>query len=213
MLAILGDIHGIYRVLMNAAEKAMARGAVALIQVGDFGWYRANINFFAKRTLPLPVYFIDGNHEDHTLLQYDEVTEVFPNLFFVPRGRVLTLDGRRIAFMGGAASVDKAYRLRNGWHWSEGENITIAEAHRFDGVQGVDVFITHCPPQSVIQAHFDPMDLRMFGLHPSWRDPNADIIETLWQDWGYPLVISGHMHRSIKGPNYRILNIDEVMDI
>lgn len=213
MLRVIGDIHGNYRRLLRLVEEALADGIFAVIQVGDFGWYRANVGFFEKHPLPLPVYFIDGNHEDHSLLQFDVVTEMYSNLFFVPRGTVLELDGRRIACMGGAASVDKAYRLRNGWHWSALEDITLAEAQRFDGVTDIDLFITHCPPQSVIQRHFDPMALQYFGLPPTWRDANADIIETLWNDWGNPLVISGHMHRTVVGPNYRILDIDEVVDI
>lgn len=211
MITIIGDIHAQYKKFVQLVLAAKLRGASCVIQVGDFGWYPANLKFFDNVTLALPTYVIDGNHEDHQYLeQFKTVTEVFPNLFFVPRGTVLTLDNRRIAFMGGAASVDKAYRLRNGWHWSEGENITVEESKLFDGVKKPDIFITHCPPQSVIQEYFDPQTLvHYFDLPITWRDPNADIIENIWRSWNCPLVISGHMHRSVVNHTYRILDIDE----
>jgi Icc-related predicted phosphoesterase len=216
MLAFLGDIHGNIEALrwkLNFLKEKFPE-VTALIQVGDFGWYRSRIEGFKSINPHIPVYWIDGNHEHFPIIRdLHEVTEVAPNIFYVPRGTVLELDGRKIGFMGGAASVDKEYRLRSGMSWFEDELITDADVAKMDGVDTVDIFVTHTPPQCTIDAHFDPMDLvRYFGLTLEWRDPSAQYVNNLWERFGKPTLICGHMHRSVVDQmgKVRILNIDEL---
>ena len=146
-------------------------------------------------------------------MKYTEVTEVAPNLFYVPRGTVMDVGGIKIGFLGGAASVDKMYRLRQNMHWSEDELITDEDIAKFDDVKSVDMLITHCPPQSVIQEHFDPRMLMYFGLTPQWRDPSADKVEALWERLGKPPLVCGHMHKSVTDGNVRILDINEYITV
>lgn len=216
MLAFLGDIHGSVGILKLRLDFLRDKfpEVKALIQVGDFGWYNSKQPAFNTVNPHIPVYWIDGNHEDFRKLKgITEVTEVAPNIFYVPRGTVLELDGRRIAFMGGAASVDKEYRLGSGMSWYPEELITAEDVARFDGVYDVDIFVTHTPPQVTIDAHFDPYDLvRYFGLTLDWRDPSAQYVNNLWEKFGKPTLICGHMHRSVVDQmgKIRILNIDEL---
>ena len=213
-LMLLGDIHGVFDELAGAVQRAPSE-VTAILQVGDFGWYARRIHYFDSYTPRIPVFFIDGNHEQHALLEsYTEITELADNISFVPRGTVLTIDGVRIACMGGAASVDKAIQMQYR-QWSNLENITPEQVDRFANVKegDVDLFVTHVPPQSVIQQHFDPYNLSYFGLPPTWRDPNADIVEKLWNQFGRPYMAFGHMHRSIDGPGYRLLDINEALVI
>lgn len=214
MLGLVGDIHGAYEVLGAYNRKAKQNPEIkAIIQLGDIGWYPYYRPYFNALNLEVPTYFVDGNHENLPELVYlTEVTEMAPNLFYVPRGTVLELDGRRVAFLGGAASVDKAWRTA-GKDWFPEEQIRDSDIHRFDFSQPVDMLITHCPPQRVIQKHFNPHNLLMFGLPIDWRDPSADKVEWVWMKFGYPMVYSGHMHKSVFGENYRILDIDEVITV
>ena len=216
MLAFLGDIHGTIYSLEHALNKIklLHPEVTALIQVGDFGWYKSRVEGFGRINPHIPVYWIDGNHEHFPLFKHlDTVTEVAPNIFYVPRGTVLELDGRRIAFCGGAASVDKEYRIRGGLSWFEDELITAEDVAKFDGVENIDIFVTHTPPQCTVDAHFDPMDLvRYFGLTLEWRDPSAKYVQDVWEKFGKPLLICGHMHRSVVDQmgKVRILHIDEL---
>jgi Icc-related predicted phosphoesterase len=160
MLAFLGDIHGDHEAFQAVLDEVVKFEFTALIQVGDFGWYKNTIPHFRAMKFPIPVYFIDGNHEEFPLLRgITDVTEMSENLFFVPRGTVLMLDDRKVAFMGGAASVDKDIRLSLGASWYDDENIRNEEIRRLDGVEGVDILVTHAPPQSIVQKHFDPRNL------------------------------------------------------
>lgn len=225
MILLLGDIHGDYRTLQRAVDKANEVGAAALIQVGDFGLFRSfgmnNEEKFKNvvHTSKCPVYFIDGNHDDATRwTTYTEVSQVYPELplYYVPRGTVMEIDNRTIAFMGGAASIDKNMRLQEGWHWDEKENISPYEVLRMmDNAKDkhIDMFITHCPPNSVINEHFDPRGKLQFGVGLDWHDHNQDIIENIWHAIGTPNIYSGHMHRKVEGMTYRILDINELLAV
>jgi Icc-related predicted phosphoesterase len=221
MIALLGDIHGNIAALRYKINQA--RGADALIQVGDFGLFQKNgIDEGFRRACadsPMPIYFIDGNHDDcKRWTEYTEVTRLWEdsNLFYIPRGTVMNFGDRTFAFMGGAGSIDKGTRLRMNWFWDDKEDISPQEALRLlDNAAGkqIDVFITHCPPISVVESNFNPMDKIQFGVSPDWKDHNMDVIEDLWRALKHPKIYSGHMHRSVVEENYRILNIDELVEI
>jgi Icc-related predicted phosphoesterase len=223
MILLLGDIHGDVTVLKNAIRKAEEVGATCIIQVGDFGLFQRNgldTGFHRVcQSAKIPVYFIEGNHDDCVRwTALTDVTQVWDdaNLFYIPRGTVMEIDGKTIAFMGGAASIDKATRLKNGWHWDENE--LLSQEHidtLFKNAEGktVDVFITHCPPDSVISEHFDNSAKILFGVGPDWTDPTQAQIEDMWHKLGTPPIFSGHMHKRVVGMTYRILDINELLAV
>lgn len=209
-IAVVGDIHGTPQTL-QFIDNALSEEVVCGIQVGDLGWYPYTQPYFNVLKLKRPWYFIRGNHEDHaSLLQYDTVTEVAPNLFYVPNGTALDLNGRTIAFLGGAGSVDAAYNSS----WSPLERITKEEVEKCYKLKNIDVLITHTPPQEIIDKHFDPMDLvYYFGLSKDWRDPSAEYVQEVWELFGKCRILMGHMHKSVVDGNATILNIDEILCI
>jgi predicted phosphodiesterase len=225
MILLLGDIHGDYKVLQRAIDLAGEVSASAIIQVGDFclfrGYGMANEQQFIEvlRTSKVPVYFIDGNHDDCTRwICYTEVSQIYPDIpfYYIPRGTVMELDGRTIAFMGGAASIDKKWRLADGMHWDENELISAEQYARMrDNAEGktIDMFITHCPPNSVIEEHFDNRAKLQFDVGLDWEDPTQKQIEELWHAMGTPEIYSGHMHRRVEGMTYRILDINELLAV
>jgi len=223
MIILLGDIHGNIDALRHAIKRAVDAGAVAIIQVGDFGLFPKHgidVGFYnVCKNSPIRIYFIEGNHDDcKRWVQLTEVTRIWDdaNLFYVPRGTVMELDGRTFAFMGGAASIDKNIRLREGWHWDKYENIAPQDVLRlFNNAEGkkIDILITHDVPISVCAAHFDDNAKLWFGVDKDWHDYNMDVIQGIWDKLGNPQIYSGHMHRAVFGPNYRILDIDEMLAI
>lgn len=216
-ISFLGDLHGNMPALVGIMDEIYKIDDIkCLIQVGDFGTSmrymkeaeRIQYNF------QKPVYIIEGNHEYFSEWEITEVTEMLPNLFFVPRGEVLYLDGRKVAFLGGAASIDKKRQLADR-AWDERENITTQQAAILrknimkDMINPVDIFVTHTPPKSVIDKNFNPMHKLMFDVSIDWFDPGSVIIDTLWAEMNYPMNVSGHFHKRVSGPNYRILDIAE----
>lgn len=211
MLAFLGDIHGSTDQLIYAIDKIKDSEVKALIQVGDFGYFPDRFKAFSIIHPEIPVYFIDGNHEHFPSLEkFTDVTEVFNNIFYVPRGTVLELDNRKLAFCGGAASVDKQIRLRQNMAWYPEEEITDEQLSRLDDVDEVDILVTHTPPNCIINYYFPQSGLVNWGLPVTWVDPSAVKIEKLWRRLRMPKLICGHFHRSILHDTIRILDINEI---
>ena len=162
MILLLGDIHGHASILSQALDIAKESNAVAIVQLGDFGMFSDNELWFRQHTSDahIPIYFIDGNHDDCTRwIQYNQVTRIWDDreLYYIPRGTVIEIDSRKIAFMGGASSIDKKLRLENNMHWDINENIIDDHINRLlknTNERKVDVLLTHCPPHSVIEQHF-----------------------------------------------------------
>ncbi len=219
MIMLLGDIHGETMALRDAVDKAVKTNATAIIQLVDFGMFSYNEKSFyvIAEQSPIPIYFIDGNHDDCIRWnQYSDITRLWDGLdmFYIPRGCVFELDGRTFAAMGGAASIDKNTRLMYNWHWDEYENISPEETLRLrENMEGkqIDILLTHCPPNSVIEKHFDPRQKLMFGVGLDWHDHNQDVIQHIWDSLDNIPIYSGHMHRSIIAPNYRIVDINETV--
>jgi Icc-related predicted phosphoesterase len=219
MIGILGDIHGDWNSLNRALVEAQAEGAVALIQVGDFGFEWDVVWQMSKVSPQIPVYAIDGNHDNFSILRElpkGEITKLYDNFFYCGRGSSMVLDGRKIVFLGGAGSIDKDIRMRYGMLWQVDEQITEDDLERTIDQKDADIFITHCPPQRIITKHFEgeegrAMKVQSFGVSPDWSDPSATKLEVAWVELGQPRLICGHMHRSVVDGNVQILNCDELI--
>jgi len=174
MIAFIGDVHRAFDRLAGAVAGLPTSVEIA-IQVG-------------------------GNHDHEPSYRgITRPTEMAPNLVFVPRGTVLELDGRRIAFLGGGSSIiDRAVR-RRGVDWWPEEQVTLADVARFDGAGKVDFLVSHTPPAFVY--HF-------FHLPP---DPSALAVGQAWQILGRPQVVCGHLHRPREVGCVRVLGELEVL--
>ena len=127
MIYVTGDTHGDFRRFSSSAfpeQKGMGRGDHVIV-CGDFGgvWKpRADrderywLDWLADK--PFTLLWADGNHENFARLNGGEFERVpyaggvarriRENVYHVPRGQVLTLEGKRFFFFGGAASHDIA---------------------------------------------------------------------------------------------------------
>jgi len=201
MIGFIGDVHRAFDRLAGAVAEFPANVDVA-IQVGDLGLHSDDLSPTGRGVPPLvrPVYYITGNHDhEPTYRGITRPTEMAPNLLFVPRGTVLELDGRRIAFLGGGDSViDRAVR-RDDVDWWPEERVTVTDVARFEGVGRVDLLVCHTPPAFVY--HF-------FQLPP---DPSAVAVGQAWQILGRPQVVCGHLHRPREVGRVRVLGELEVL--
>ena len=201
MIGFIGDVHRAFDRLAVAVAGFPAAVDVA-IQVGDLGLHADDLGPTGSGlpSLARKVYYVTGNHDHEPSYRgIARPTEMAPNLVFVPRGTVLELDGRRIAFLGGGSSIiDRAVRRRDVDWWPE-EQVTLADVARFDGAGKVDILVSHTPPAFVY--HF-------FQLPP---DPSALAVGQAWQILGRPHVVCGHMHSSREVGCVRVLGELEVL--
>src|SRR6266511_1602211 len=99
---LVGDTHGNALGLERAVFPAAREHAADVIfQVGDFGWWPRSPTsaafLDAARRAPVPLWWIDGNHEDHASPRSastraahagnEGLVHLGGSLFFVPRAR------------------------------------------------------------------------------------------------------------------------------
>lgn len=141
LAAVFGDTHGNIRLLFSRAlawEERTGLSLDVIFQVGDFGIWpnpttvdHSSRKFFemdhlpaggdfstyalGKRGVPLPLYFIRGNHEDQLFLRAHErihmalypedyltrAIEICPNLHYLPDGHIVNIGGWKFAAWGG----------------------------------------------------------------------------------------------------------------
>ena len=151
----------------------------------------------------MPVYFIDGNHENHPLLLENPVElawgarPVAPMVYHLPRGYVWKGWGDvRYAALGGAVSVDKHLR-QPGIDWFPEEEITekdlLALEHNMAALRWnhIDVMFTHdCPDEAnpPFRRHAWPEDrIRAAENHRKMISQAVEIAKPM-------ILIHGHYH-------------------
>lgn len=161
-LLFAGDIHGSGRWARHVVAAAMAGGADVIVQAGDFGYWEHEARGVAFLDLldaqlaaaDLHLVFVDGNHENHTLLRSryrpspDGFVEVRPRVVYAPRGTRWTWRGVRFLAAGGAVSVDREWR-EPGESWWEEEALTEADVRRCIAGGRADVVVSHDSPAGV----------------------------------------------------------------
>ncbi len=213
---IIGDTHGEWKYINIFLNK---KNPSAIIIVGDFGYFPA---FDKKTTLGerkattrgiikkkwyqcgiknpnnVPIYFIDGNHDDHFHLREVRdnnpnsiIHEICDNVFYIPRGIVLkTTCKRKILFMGGAASIDRNMRTEM-VDWWRTETISQSDIYDLPDVK-VDIIISHTCPRDFLPEVLKH-DLRKIS------DPSYDALSFILHRYNPKLWYFGHFHKNITG--------------
>lgn len=140
--------------------------------------------------------FIDGNHENHPLLNAYPVTSwlggkvhmIRPNVIHLMRGQVYNIAGKSIFTIGGASSHDIEYRIPGRSWWYE----EMPSADEYDEALSnldrvgwqVDYVVTHCAPDSIQNQLAD------------WyqHDKLTNFLETVKQDLTFDKWFFGHYH-------------------
>lgn len=219
MIYITGDTHGDIREFQQRMQPYRLTEDDVLIITGDFGfdWDNHVIMQWLKFDHPYTVLFCDGNHENFDVLTALAVEDRFggpmgrfdSNTFRLMTGNMYDIQGIRIFVFGGAASIDKDWRLEPenirwmGKLWWEQE---IPSQETFELARRTlrqydwrfDLLLTHtCPP-----------DIKKDVLGDSaidFHDPVEDMIRDLENEigsnggeWGSHWF--GHFHADVDLP-------------
>ncbi|MDE5565677.1 MAG: metallophosphoesterase [Anaeroplasmataceae bacterium] len=167
MIYVTGDTHGDidFLKLKNPIYKDLTKQDYVII-AGDCG-----VLFFegekekmieAYSNLPFTVLFVDGNHENFTLLNDYPIEEwnggkihrISKSILHLMRGQIFEIEGIKFFTFGGALSIDKIFRTPYYTWWPEEmpteeeleEGIKNLEKYQFV----VDYVITHDCPLSLL---------------------------------------------------------------
>lgn len=152
----LGDTHGKFSVTRDAIRHAVDTDCERIIQVGDFGYWPTHYPHFLNRLggvlegAGLDLYFIDGNHEEHSALSHEvpAIHQMRERIFHWGRGVVMDLrddGGPRMLGIGGAVSTDKYMRTPD-LDWFRNEAPDENEFARAMRATDIDVVVSHEAP-------------------------------------------------------------------
>lgn len=205
MIYITGDTHGpidIHKLNKRYFDDSNLTKDDYLIICGDFGlvWDNSPEEKYWLDWLNEKNYttlFIDGNHENHSLLNSypieiwngGKVHRIRDSILHLMRGQIFTLDSHTFFTMGGADSVDKDWRTPGKSWWPEEmpsndeyeEAIQNLKLHNHQ----VDYIITHTAPTSIVNQ-----------LIPGIKPPNqlTDVLEAIKIGTKYKHWYFGHFH-------------------
>lgn len=170
MVYITGDTHGDFSRLCRMSK---TKDDIVII-LGDVGinYYLNNRDEEVKKLLNLykvKLFCIQGNHEERpeNLSNYKKtkmfggigfVDDKYPNLFFAKNGELYYINGKSVLVIGGAYSVDKDYRIANGYQWFKDEQLSEEEKkdilNKYCG-KHIDIILSHtCPLKYVPEEAF-----------------------------------------------------------
>ena len=157
---ILGDTHGNDRWTCAVIDLVAGWGLDGILQLGDFGYWPRDdwgkqFLTWTENTLAqydMPLWFIDGNHEDHVSLKSAQTEpgplKVTDHITYLPRGTRWVWDNRVWVALGGAPSVDRFARSRD-VSWFNQETMTYGQQARIVAGGHADVVVAHDAPWGV----------------------------------------------------------------
>ena len=210
---VCGDTHGSHDIQkLNTAsfpeQKDLTKDDV-LIQLGDFALYwnilqtkeeHYWLNWLASKRYTFA--FLDGNHENHQMFwdlplesKWGGLVNVdhrqAGDIYYLRRGEVYTINGKKIFVCGGAASIDKEYRTENVSWWAtellSSEDIDNALDNLDLHDRKVDYMLTHTCPDRLV-PYFTENTMKFHDPVAQFLGHLDNIIE--FKSWEF-----GHMHR------------------
>jgi predicted phosphodiesterase len=203
--AIVGDWHGDQGWALLAIRSAAREGVKTVLHVGDFGLdfpgakrgrYEQRLNR-ALVEYGVTLIVSPGNHDNLTNInkldvQEDGLITWCSNIRVLPKGGRTVVEGLRVGGLGGAYSVDKAWR-KEGKDWWADEEPTVEQAEKLVAGGPVDVLITHDVPAGVpVRSGLDlPADI--VEKADRTRFLLRDVVDKL----APPHLFSGHWHQKV----------------
>lgn len=211
MIILTGDTHGEMDRLLDFAEEMELTQEDALVILGDAG-----INYFCDERdnykkdlllrLPCTLFCVHGNHEARpdSIPTYEEMAwhggrvlfePNYPNILFPLDGEIFDFNGKRAIVIGGAYSVDKYYRLRNGLNWFDDEQPDERIKERVErqlesAAWKVDYVLSHTVPFRKLPRHaFLP------GVDQTLVDNSTEKwLQSIEDRLTYTVWYAGHFH-------------------
>lgn len=212
---ITGDTHGSFdRVIRFCREQDTVLDNTFII-LGDAGvnYHGGEKDVALKNILtkiPVTFFCIHGNHEQrpspelgYELGEYHGgkvwVEPGYPNILFTIDGEVYEFCKRACIVIGGAYSVDKWYRLRNGWGWWHDEQPSEEIKAKVEQVLAehdwkIDVVLSHTCP-----LRYEPIEVFLPGIDQSTVDSSTEEwLDGIEQRLDYKHWYCGHFHTEKK---------------
>lgn len=211
MYYITGDTHGDFTRIERFCERFHPTRDDVMIILGDagFNYYGGKRDQRVKQRMaetPITIFSIHGNHEMrprkipfYHLQQWHGgmvfVEDAYPSLLFAVDGEVFDMGGLQTIAIGGAYSVDKYYRLMNGWNWWPDEQPTPEMKKGIEKCLDyqhwkVDVVLSHTVP-----LKYEPVEVFLPQIDQSQVDKSTETwLDSIEDLLAYRHWYAGHYH-------------------
>ncbi len=219
---ITGDTHRNFQRIHDFCQLKKTCINDSIIILGDAGinFYLNKSDIFLKKSLsdcPITLFCIHGNHEERPFLisTYTEMTwhggivyyeEKYPNLLFAKDGEIYDFYGKKCIVIGGAYSIDKAYRLEHDAPWFPSEQpsseIKTYVENQLDSMNwAVDYVFSH-----TIAKSYEPTWSFKGKLPESLLDKSTELwLDDIDRKLTYTRWFAGHYHVDDLSPNIRLM--------
>lgn len=228
---IRGDTHGAVKWVKHIPDiNDYKPEEVAIIILGDvaFNFYLDNRDNWRKTEINkygYQIYCVRGNHEARPTavkdikVKFDDAVggevyyeEAFPNIKYFKDWGIYKINNYSVGVVGGGYSVDKWYRLENGYPWFVDEVPSAEEIEQiketFKG-KSIDIMLTHVAPYNC-----EPIDLFMGWVDQSTVDVSLEhALNDLYLTMPFGAWCWGHYHQDRIINNKMIMLYDEYLDI
>lgn len=215
-ILMAGDSHGDINYIRNLYRVAASNNCDAVYVVGDFGFGSRKedsdyLNQCSALAVNIPLFWLDGNHEDHSALRegyllthFNEAAmnsrppspfvEIRPNLYHTWRGAQWVWSGRRFMSVGGAYSVNRGQRTKYVSWWPT-EEMSYSDFRTIMDTlpDKVDVLLTHDIPDGADMGFDDVEDWK--AVFPQAQG-NRKYLQMIVEGVQPKLLIHGHMHHN-----------------
>lgn len=161
-ILVAGDWHGDFSWASRCLREAKGYDIDTIIQVGDFGYWEHHADgvYFLNKLSEnaqlrgVNVIWLDGNHENHTMLRekyadaeksVEGFWKIRDSIWYSPRANAWEWYGKRLMTLGGAFSIDRDGRVLGKSYWAE-EEITPEEEALAKSRGKIDYLFTHDAP-------------------------------------------------------------------
>lgn len=212
---LIGDVHGKF----GKYRSILTRTPYPTIQVGDMGvgffqWPHGepSVNPPYDKMVEGGHRFIRGNHDNPAVCKR--------HTQFIPDG---TVEGTTM-FIGGAVSIDKAFRVE-GFSWWPDEELSYQEldalVQKYIEVKP-ETMITHECPEEMAEALIQAQALftgKKSGmkLEPEWSSRTRQAFQQMWSAHSPKLWVFGHWHypfdHVLRGTRFVCLGELQTMDV
>lgn len=215
MIYFTGDMHGDIINLQSRFSNIPITSDDIIVILGDAGFnYYCNkkdniIKEEAKLNIPAKIFCIHGNHEvrPQTISTYIQTDFCGGKAYFEPNypNILFAIDGERYYFsinqkiisvlvIGGAYSVDKYYRIQNGYKWFVDEQLNKEQKDkimtRIVENNEVNLVLTHTCP-----VEWQPTHLFLPTINQSMVDNSMEIfLSEVESKLNYDYWLFGHFH-------------------
>jgi Icc-related predicted phosphoesterase len=200
-IAFLGDPHGDFSAFRSFRNAAPEYFPAAFVFTGDFDPERTVHEEVADVVNGrAPTYFIHGNHDTDRPEWHDRVFDEASSEMNIT-GRVVTVDGLRIAGLGGVFREEI-------WHPKNGEGrrnfltreefLNARPKQTWRGGIPIKHRSTIFPEDYEALADLEA-DVLVTHEAPSWHEYGFEEIDLLAECMGASLIVHGHLHKEFRG--------------